>query len=205
MSQSLGQHNAVGLFGTGICIQEEGDAAWPVSGVDRCRGSMDRTDLSDEGLEDAVYNSQAIRRFIFIDLNVDTPPDATTLLKFRRLLETHSLTKAVFDTINGHLAAKGLLLNARLLTRRSPLRQFRRLIFVDESGGNIAVIRRYGRARRGMWVHDSVPKNFGRNVTILGALSCTGLMAVMSVDGTTGTAVFRAYVEQIFDAGRTVA
>jgi len=66
--------------------------------------------LSDEGMEDAVYDSQAIRRFIGIDLNVDTAPDATTLLKFRRLLETHHLTKVVFDTINGHLAAKGLLL-----------------------------------------------------------------------------------------------
>lgn len=57
--------------------------------------------------------------------------------------------------------------------------------------------RRYGRARRGKRVHDSVPKNFGRNVTILGALSCTGLDAVMSVEGATDTAVFRAYVEQV--------
>jgi IS5 family transposase len=61
-------------------------------------------------MEDAVYDSQAIRRFIGIDLTVDAAPDATTFLKFRRLLETDSLTKVVFDTINGHLAAKGLLL-----------------------------------------------------------------------------------------------
>lgn len=57
--------------------------------------------------------------------------------------------------------------------------------------------RRYSRARRGMRVHDAVPKNVGRNVTILGALSCTGLDAVMTVDGATDTAVFRAYVEQV--------
>ena len=57
--------------------------------------------------------------------------------------------------------------------------------------------RRYGRARRGMRVHDAVPKNFGSNVTILGALSCTGLDAMMTVDGATDTAVFRAYVEQV--------
>src|SRR5436190_1448496 len=68
-----------------------------------------------------------------------------------------------------------------------------RLICVDESGCNCAMTRRYGRARRGMRVHDSVPKSFGRNVTILGALSCTGLVAVMSVEGATDTAVFRAY------------
>jgi IS5 family transposase len=66
--------------------------------------------LPDEGIEDAVYDSQAIRRFIGIDLNVDTARDATTLLKFRRLLETHNLIKMVLDTINSHLAAKGLLL-----------------------------------------------------------------------------------------------
>jgi transposase len=57
--------------------------------------------------------------------------------------------------------------------------------------------RRYGRAPYGCRVPDAVPKNFGRNVTILGALSCTGLDAVMSVDGATDTAVFRVYVEQV--------
>ena len=57
--------------------------------------------------------------------------------------------------------------------------------------------RRYGRARRGMRVHDAIPKNFGRNVTILDAFACTGLVPVMSVEGATDTAVFRAYVEQV--------
>jgi len=47
-----------------------------------------------------------------------------------------------------------------------------RLKFIDESGCNIATTRRYGRARHGARVHDAVPKNFGRNVTILGAPSC---------------------------------
>jgi IS5 family transposase len=66
--------------------------------------------LSDEGIEDAVYDSQAIRRFIGIDLNREAAPDATTLLKFRRLLETHQLTQTVFNTINLHLSQKGLLM-----------------------------------------------------------------------------------------------
>src|SRR3989304_3304187 len=64
--------------------------------------------LSDEGIEDAIYDSQAIRGFVGIDLNRESAPDATTLLKFRRLLETNELTHKIFDTINGHLAAKGL-------------------------------------------------------------------------------------------------
>lgn len=66
--------------------------------------------LSDEGTEDAIYDSQAIRGFVRIDLSREAAPDATTLLKFRRLLETHKLTERIFTSINSHLAAKGLML-----------------------------------------------------------------------------------------------
>lgn len=66
--------------------------------------------LSDEGIEDAIYDSQAIRAFVGIDLNRESAPDATTLLKFRHLLEANGLTKKIFDTINGHLAQKGLMM-----------------------------------------------------------------------------------------------
>ena len=66
--------------------------------------------LSDEGIEDALYDSQSIRRFVGIDLSRESAPDATTLLKFRRLLETHQLTESIFNAINAHLAEKGLLL-----------------------------------------------------------------------------------------------
>ena len=66
--------------------------------------------LSDEGIEDALYDSQAIRRFVGINLNRETAPDATTLLKFRRLLEEKQLTESIFQAINAHLADKGLLL-----------------------------------------------------------------------------------------------
>ena len=45
-----------------------------------------------------------------IDLNHQSAPDATTLLKFRRLLEEHQLTERIFTTINVHLADKGLML-----------------------------------------------------------------------------------------------
>ncbi len=57
--------------------------------------------------------------------------------------------------------------------------------------------RRYGRARRGQRVHDAAPENWGRNVTVLGSLSCQGLEAVMTVEGATDAAVFRAYVSQV--------
>jgi transposase len=57
--------------------------------------------------------------------------------------------------------------------------------------------RHYGRAIAGQRVHDAVPKNFGRNITILGALSWYGLEAVMTVDGATDTEVFRVYVTRV--------
>jgi IS5 family transposase len=66
--------------------------------------------LSDEGIEDALYDSQAIRRFVGIDLSREAAPDATTLLKFRRLLEENHLTESIFNAINAHLASKGLFL-----------------------------------------------------------------------------------------------
>jgi transposase len=57
--------------------------------------------------------------------------------------------------------------------------------------------RRYGRARPGIQVHETGSKNFGCNVTIPGAVSCTGRNAAMTVDGATDTAVFRAPVDQV--------
>jgi transposase, IS5 family len=66
--------------------------------------------LSDEGIEDALYDSQSIRRFVGIDLGREAAPDATTVLKFRHLLEEHELTQRIFEAIKTHLADKGLLL-----------------------------------------------------------------------------------------------
>ena len=68
--------------------------------------------LADEALEDALYDSQALRDFVGIDLSRESVPDATTLLKFRRLLLANDLTKALFEEINAHLAEQGLLMRA---------------------------------------------------------------------------------------------
>ena len=66
--------------------------------------------LSDEGLEDAIYDSQSMREFVGIDLAREQVPDATTLLKFRRKLEENKLTEAMFKEINAHLGERGLLM-----------------------------------------------------------------------------------------------
>ena len=73
----------------------------------------------------------------------------------------------------------------------------RRVKFIDESGINIAMTRLYGRAPRGERALGSAPQNYGQNVTILGALSCTGLEAVMTIEGATDADVFRAYVREV--------
>jgi IS5 family transposase len=66
--------------------------------------------LADEALEDAIYDSQAMRTFAGIDLSVEAVPDATTLLKFRRLLETHDLTRRLFEEVGALLVERKLLM-----------------------------------------------------------------------------------------------
>lgn len=59
--------------------------------------------LADEALEDTIYDSQAMRGFARIDLGGQGVPDATTLLKFRHLLEAHGLTQGIFEQVNAML------------------------------------------------------------------------------------------------------
>jgi IS5 family transposase len=66
--------------------------------------------LADEALEDAIYDSQAMRLFTGIDLSVEGVPDATTLLKFRHLLEQHQLTARILAEVGALLAERQLLM-----------------------------------------------------------------------------------------------
>jgi IS5 family transposase len=67
-------------------------------------------DLSDPAAEDALYDSESMRRFVGVELGEDRIPDESTILRFRHLLEEHELTKAMFDEIGSLLEDKGLLL-----------------------------------------------------------------------------------------------
>lgn len=66
--------------------------------------------LSDPAMEDALYDSESMRRFAGIDLGEDVIPDETTILNFRHLLEQHKLTENIFEKIRLYLKEKGLLL-----------------------------------------------------------------------------------------------
>jgi transposase len=79
----------------------------------------------------------------------------------------------------------------RIVTNLDPTR----LVFIDESGANITLARRYGRAPRGERSHGSAPRNYGSNLTLIAALSLNGLDAPMLLDGAMDTTAFTCYIE----------
>lgn len=66
--------------------------------------------LSDEGVEDAIYDSYAMRQFMGLDFGVEQVPDATTLLAFRHLLEEHRLGEALFASQNEIFEEQGWIM-----------------------------------------------------------------------------------------------
>jgi transposase, IS5 family len=66
--------------------------------------------LSDPGMEDALYDSESMRRFAQIELGLDAIPDETTILNFRHLLEEHDLTAELFSEVQAYLEGHGLML-----------------------------------------------------------------------------------------------
>ena len=77
--------------------------------------------LSDEGVEDAVYDSYAMRKFMKLDFTVEQAPDATTLLTFRHLMERHELGERLFEAQtalfddNGWIMRGGSIVDATLI------------------------------------------------------------------------------------------
>jgi transposase len=71
------------------------------------------------------------------------------------------------------------------------------LVFIDESGIDTRMTRRFARAPRGVRARGAVPCGRWRRLTLIGALGRGGLAAMMSVAAATSTAVFKAFVEQV--------
>jgi transposase len=72
-----------------------------------------------------------------------------------------------------------------------------RLVIVDECGSNIALTPLYARAPKGQRAQGSVPRNRGKNTTLLASLSLPGVGACMIIEGAVNALAFEAYVEQI--------
>lgn len=69
---------------------------------------------------------------------------------------------------------------------------------MDEAGVNTAMTRRYARAPRGERAHDSAPRNYGEQTSLISALGLgRGLLATMTVQGAVDTLCFNAYVERV--------
>jgi IS5 family transposase len=66
--------------------------------------------LSDEGVEEAIYDSYAMRRFMGLDFALEQVPDATTLLHFRHRLEKHRLGEKLFAAQNQIFDAQGWIM-----------------------------------------------------------------------------------------------
>ena len=67
--------------------------------------------LADLACEEALYDSASLRRFVGIDLGRERVPDATTLLKFRKLLHEHKLGEALFAKVGQQLQERGFKVN----------------------------------------------------------------------------------------------
>lgn len=67
--------------------------------------------LSDEGIEDAIYDSYAMRSFMHLDFLTEQVPDATTLLHFRHLIEENKIGKRIFDDVKSRLEKAGLIMH----------------------------------------------------------------------------------------------
>jgi hypothetical protein len=73
----------------------------------------------------------------------------------------------------------------------------RSLIFVDEMGANTSLSPIYGWSKKGQRAYGSVPRNRGRNTTVLSSMSVEGMGPSLAVEGATDTKVFETYLERV--------
>jgi len=72
----------------------------------------------------------------------------------------------------------------------------RRFVFLDESSPNVCLTPTYARAPRGQRAHGTAPRNYGRNTTLVAALTPTGLQAPMTLLGALDSDAFAVYVRE---------
>jgi DDE superfamily endonuclease len=94
----------------------------------------------------------------------------------------------------GHAARPGL---AGSVAASLPHLDPQKLVFIDESGLNVAMTRLYGRAPRGQRVIGAVPQNYGERLTVLAAWDREGIRAALAVDGATDGPVFLTFLQRV--------
>jgi transposase len=73
----------------------------------------------------------------------------------------------------------------------------RSLVFVDEMGTNTSLSPIYGWSKRGQRAYGSVPRNRGKNTTLLSSMTTEGMGPSLAVEGATTARVFETYVERV--------
>jgi transposase len=86
-----------------------------------------------------------------------------------------------------------------VLKRASYLRQIRRvpidrLVFLDESGMNVSMSRSHAWVKRGEEFIDRIPMNWGKNLTLLGAIRLTGWVVLTTQFATANKDRFTAWL-----------
>lgn len=76
------------------------------------------------------------------------------------------------------------------------------LVFVDEGGSNLGLTPLYARAPKGQRATDSVPRNRGKNTTLIASLSLEGMGASMIIEGAANAVAFETYVEHLLVPSR---
>jgi hypothetical protein len=72
-----------------------------------------------------------------------------------------------------------------------------RLLFVDESSTNIAMVPRYARAPKGRRALGKAPRNWGKNITLISSITTKGMGPSMSIQGSSDTQSFGLYVRNV--------
>ena len=71
------------------------------------------------------------------------------------------------------------------------------LVFIDETGVNLAMTRGYARAKKGKRAYSKCPYNRGKNITMIGAIARSGLLASLTFEGWTNKESFLTYVKEV--------
>jgi hypothetical protein len=72
-----------------------------------------------------------------------------------------------------------------------------RLLFVDESSTNIAMVPRYARAPKGRRALGKAPRDWGKNITLISSITTKGMGPSMSIQGSSDTQSFGLYVRNV--------
>ena len=155
--------------------------------------------LSDPAVEEALYDSSAMRRFVGIDLGREPAPDETTVCRFRHLLEAHDLGRQLFDEVQRHLAAKGLKVATGTIVDAT-------IINAPSSTKNADKARdpEMHQTKKGNQWHFGMKAHIGVDVASGVVHSLTGT-AANAADIAQMAAVLHGQEKAVFDAGYTGA